>query len=227
VAAIEEGQRTEKRQVSSEVGTSEIVRRLSAGRDRCATANRDAAAGGRASASGSARAFVNSDHPGGGATGMLVREHRGKIAEQADWKFAAALVTQINNVLNQAVIEGCSGTKWQLSGEASKPGVTLICRISSTATAIVPAHRTGNGSPPSTKGSYVRILFVEPNNPTTNSLSFRLTARRRGLAGNGQYCGKAVSLRLDGIPRRLAQLAQPGPFRGARLRVSAEGCAFG
>src|ERR1039458_6448336 len=43
-----------------------------------------------------------------------------------------------------------------------------------------------------TNRSAVRILFGEPNNPTTNSLRFWLTARRRGLAGNGQYCGKRL-----------------------------------
>jgi hypothetical protein len=35
-------------------------------------------------------------------------------------------------------------------------------------------------------------ILAEPNNPTTNSLSFWLTARRHGLAGNGPYCGKAA-----------------------------------
>ena len=41
-AAIEEGQWTEKRQLSSEVGISEIMARLNAGRDRCAAAKRAA-----------------------------------------------------------------------------------------------------------------------------------------------------------------------------------------
>src|ERR1017187_3195349 len=41
--------------------------------------------------------------------------------------------------------------------------------------------------------------FAEPNNPTTNSLSFWLTARRHGLAGNGQYCGKAALSSLSGL----------------------------
>jgi len=36
----------------------------------------------------------------------------------------------------------------------------------------------------STKRSYVRVLFGEPNNPTTNSLPFRLTARQRDLAAD-------------------------------------------
>jgi hypothetical protein len=42
--------------------------------------------------------------------------------------------------------------------------------------------------------SAVRILFAEPNIPTSNSLVFRLTARRRETAENGQYSGKAASL---------------------------------
>jgi hypothetical protein len=41
-AAIEEGQWNEKRPLSSEVGISEITRRLNAGRDRCAAAKRAA-----------------------------------------------------------------------------------------------------------------------------------------------------------------------------------------
>ena len=39
-AAIEERQWTEKRPLSSEVGISEIMARLNAGRDRCAAAKR-------------------------------------------------------------------------------------------------------------------------------------------------------------------------------------------
>jgi hypothetical protein len=57
-------------------------------------------------------------------------------------------------------------------------------------------------SPPSTKRSYVRVLFGEPNYLTTNSLPFWLTARRHGLAGNGQYCAKGLSpvRQLDRYP---------------------------
>jgi len=41
----------------------------------------------------------------GGATGMLVRDFRGKNAEQEIWKFDGALVSQINDTLKQAAIE--------------------------------------------------------------------------------------------------------------------------
>jgi hypothetical protein len=51
-----------------------------------------------------ARAFEYSDHPGG-ATGMLVKDYRGKNAEQEIWKFDASPVAQINDVLKQAAIE--------------------------------------------------------------------------------------------------------------------------
>jgi hypothetical protein len=44
-------------------------------------------------------------YPNGGATGMLVKDYRGKNAEQEIWKFDAALVAQINDVLKQAAIE--------------------------------------------------------------------------------------------------------------------------
>src|ERR1700675_4333217 len=54
---------------------------------------------------GRARALVYPDYAGGGATGMLVKDYRGKNAEQEIWKFDASLVAQINDVLKQAAIE--------------------------------------------------------------------------------------------------------------------------
>jgi hypothetical protein len=39
------------------------------------------------------------------ATGLLVRDYRGKNAEREVWKFDAALVAQLNEVLKQAAIE--------------------------------------------------------------------------------------------------------------------------
>src|ERR1039458_3594491 len=54
-------------------------------------------------------------------------------------------------------------------------------------------------------------------NPTTNSLRFWFSERWHGLAGNGQYCGKAALSSFARAARRLAQVASPGPFR---VRVS-------
>jgi phage terminase small subunit len=51
-----------------------------------------------------ARALEYADHPGG-ATGMLVKEHRGKNGQQEIWKFDAALMSQINATMKQAAIE--------------------------------------------------------------------------------------------------------------------------
>lgn len=51
-----------------------------------------------------ARALEYADHPGG-ATGMLVKERRGKNGQQESWKFDATLVRQINATLKQAAIE--------------------------------------------------------------------------------------------------------------------------
>ena len=51
-----------------------------------------------------ARALEYSDHPGG-TTGMLMKDYRGKNAEQETWKFDAALVSQINATMKQAAIE--------------------------------------------------------------------------------------------------------------------------
>ena len=49
---------------------------------------------------------MHSDYPGGGATGTLVKDYRGKNAEKEVWKFDAALVAQIKDTLKQAAIEG-------------------------------------------------------------------------------------------------------------------------
>src|ERR1039457_2626218 len=51
-----------------------------------------------------ARALEYADHPGG-ATGMLVKEYRGKNGQQEIWKFDAALVAQTNATLKQVAIE--------------------------------------------------------------------------------------------------------------------------
>jgi hypothetical protein len=51
------------------------------------------------------RAFVYSDYPGGGATGLLVKDYRGKNAEKEVWKFDASLLAQMNDTLKQAAIE--------------------------------------------------------------------------------------------------------------------------
>ena len=45
---------------------------------------------------------------------------------------------------------------------------------------------------------------------TVNSLAFWLTARRHGLAGNGQYCGKAALSSLPGLPVGLPKSPLPG-----------------
>src|ERR1017187_1132716 len=56
----------------------------------------------------------------------------------------------------------------------------------------------------------VTVAIGEPNNPTTNSLAFWLTARRQGLAGNGQYCGKAALSSLPGLAVGLPKSPLPG-----------------
>ena len=57
-----------------------------------------------------ARAFQYADDPVG-ATGMMVKDYRGKNGELPIWKFDAALVSQINDVLKQAAIEEGRGTR--------------------------------------------------------------------------------------------------------------------
>jgi phage terminase small subunit len=63
-----------------------------------------------------ARALEYADHPGG-ATGMLVKEYRGKNGQQEIWKFDPALVSQINATMKQVAIEeGQWSEKRDLSG---------------------------------------------------------------------------------------------------------------
>ena len=63
-----------------------------------------------------ARALEYADHPDG-ATGMLVKDYRGKNAEQETWKFDAALMVQINATMKQAAIEeGQWSEKREMSG---------------------------------------------------------------------------------------------------------------
>ena len=63
-----------------------------------------------------ALALEYSDHPGGD-TGMLVKDYRGKNAEQETWKFDAALEAQINATMKQAAIEeGQWSEKREMSG---------------------------------------------------------------------------------------------------------------
>ena len=66
------------------------------------------------------------------------------------------------------------------------------------------------------------MRLEEPNNPTTNSLAFRLTATRHELAGNGRYYGSGVLSNLLGQPAGLPKSLLAGRFGRARLRVSAE-----
>jgi hypothetical protein len=63
-----------------------------------------------------ARALVYADYPGGGATGMLVKDYRGKNAEQEIWKFDAALEAQIKDTLKQAAIEEGQWTEARSEG---------------------------------------------------------------------------------------------------------------
>src|SRR5450759_1855278 len=88
------------------------------------------------------------------------------------------------------------------------------------------AHCRPRFVPRLTNWAHVRISLGGPNNPTTNSLPFWLTARRHGIAGNSQYCGKAPLSSLPGPPVGLPKSHRPGlsevrvsesPPRGARL----------
>jgi hypothetical protein len=78
-------------------------------------------------------------------------------------------------------------------------------------------------------------IFAEPNNPTTNSLAFWLTAGRHGLAENGQYRGKRLSQALPGLHVGLPKSPRPGLSecasqslrRGVRFWLTADSLGFG
>ena len=58
----------------------------------------------------------------------------------------------------------------------------------------------------------VRDSLEEPKLFRTNSRPFRLTPHLAELAGNGQYCGKAVLSELAGVSVGLPQTSSPGRF---------------
>jgi hypothetical protein len=61
--------------------------------------------------------LLHRGHPNGGETGMLVKDYRGKNAEQEIWKFDSALVAKFCDTLKQAAIEEGQWTeKRELSG---------------------------------------------------------------------------------------------------------------
>jgi hypothetical protein len=63
------------------------------------------------------KSFVHPGRPNGGATGMLVKDFRGKNAEQEIWKFDGALEARIADDLKQAAIEEGQWTeKREMSG---------------------------------------------------------------------------------------------------------------
>ena len=65
------------------------------------------------------RAFEHAGHPGG-ASGLLVKDYRGKNAEKEIWRFDAALMAQLNGTLKQVAIEEGQWTeKRDLSGSIS------------------------------------------------------------------------------------------------------------
>jgi hypothetical protein len=57
-------------------------------------------------------------------TGMLVKDYRGKNAEQEIWKFDAALVSAINDTLMQAAIE--EGQWTEKRSLSSSVGISVI-----------------------------------------------------------------------------------------------------
>src|SRR4029077_18631873 len=49
--------------------------------------------------------MIHPGYPNGGATGMLVKDYRGKNAEQVVWKFDSSLEARLADDLKQAAIE--------------------------------------------------------------------------------------------------------------------------
>ena len=72
-----------------------------------------------------ARAIEYADHLGG-ATGRLVKDYRGTNTEQEIWKFDAALVAQICDMLKQAAIE--EGQWTEKRGAKGSVGISEFMR---------------------------------------------------------------------------------------------------
>jgi phage terminase small subunit len=71
-----------------------------------------------------ARALEYADHPGG-ATGMLVKEYRGRNGQQEIWKFDASLVAQTNATLKQVAIEVGQWSQKPESSDSRSSGAVL------------------------------------------------------------------------------------------------------
>ena len=78
------------------------------------------------------KTMVHPGYPNGAETGMLMKDFRGKNAEQVVWKFDAALEAKIMEALKQAAIEKGSGAR----SERSRPPVPPSGRRASTADGI-------------------------------------------------------------------------------------------
>jgi len=85
-------------------------------------------------------------HPGfpiGGETGMLVKDYRGKNAEQEIWKFDSALVDKFSALLKQAAIEeGQWNEKREVSGGVSM--AELERRLNAGRDRVVAAKKAAN-----------------------------------------------------------------------------------
>jgi hypothetical protein len=67
------------------------------------------------------KTMVKPGEPNGGATGLLIKDYRGKNAEQVIWKFDASLEGKFYDCLKQAAIEeGQWGQKVDTSDEAKQ-----------------------------------------------------------------------------------------------------------
>src|SRR4051794_88203 len=85
-----------------------------------ASSTADSAEGSRLSAPEYPKTMVHPGYPNGVATGLLVKDYRGKDANQEVWKFDSALEARIAEDLKQAAIEEGQWTeKREVKAEAA------------------------------------------------------------------------------------------------------------
>jgi hypothetical protein len=110
-----------------------------------------------------ARAFKYSADMAG-ATGLMMKDYRGKNSEKEIWKFDAALVSQMNEVLKQAAIEEGQWTEKREFSVASDNPPTLSSESSTDTVRETSSKKRWRGGLPPFAAS--RILPTRVPGPT-------------------------------------------------------------
>ena len=144
-------------------------------------------------------------HPIDTATQML--QNQGALADKAKTAFQSGdYVTGLRHSLDYLLpVIGPSIDAMGDKAQAGKPAEALG---EATGFAVPAALGARSVALPAAPADLTKAAAKTAT--ATNSLAFWLTARRHGLAGNGQYCGKAALSSLPGLPVGLPKSPLPG-----------------